>query len=173
MGSSLLFGYGNRFWPFLFLVVKGEKSWRMMGLLTILRQSSDTRKATISYWGYRPQQMKGTALLKERQMAMQVCAGAMLQCSFGTAPSALIVTPENKVLTTTPDANIMDHKPIKNIVSFVMCTTQSNRPWLRPPRRPPLQLSGFILPLLRPAYRRQPLPGLRDHPLCSLTTNRP
>ena len=59
-------------------------------------------------------------------MAMQVCAGAMLQCSFGTAPSALIVTPENKVLTTTPSANIMDHKPIKNIVSFAMCTTQSN-----------------------------------------------
>lgn len=57
---------------------------------------------------------------------MQVCAGAILQCSFGTAPSVLIVTPENKVLTTTPDANIMDHKPIKNIVSFVMCTTQSN-----------------------------------------------
>lgn len=59
-------------------------------------------------------------------MAMQVCAGAILQCSFGTAPSTLIVTPENKVLTTTPDANIMDHKPIKNIVSFVMCTTLSN-----------------------------------------------
>lgn len=59
-------------------------------------------------------------------MAKQVCAGAMLQCSFGTAPSALVVTPENKVLTTTPAANIMDHKPIKNIVSFAMCTTQSN-----------------------------------------------
>ena len=59
-------------------------------------------------------------------MAMQVCMGAMLQCSFGTAPSALAVTPENKLLTTTPAANIMDHKPIKNIISFVMCTTQSN-----------------------------------------------
>ncbi len=59
-------------------------------------------------------------------MPMQVCMGAMLQCSFGAAPSALVVTPENKVLTTTPAANIMDHKPIKNIVSFGMCTTQSN-----------------------------------------------
>ncbi|TFH48475.1 MAG: DUF4280 domain-containing protein [Methanothrix sp.] len=73
-------------------------------------------------------------------MAMQVCAGAMLQCSFGTAPSALIVTPENKVLTTTPDANIMDHKPIKNIVSFCMCTTQSN-PAVALPR--PLQPLGW------------------------------
>jgi hypothetical protein len=52
--------------------------------------------------------------------------GAMLQCSFGMAPSALVVTPENKVLNTTPAANIMDHKPIKNIISFGMCTTQSN-----------------------------------------------
>lgn len=59
-------------------------------------------------------------------MGMQVCAGAMLQCSFGTAPSALIVTPEKMVTTMTPAANIMDHIPIKNIVSFVMCTTQSN-----------------------------------------------
>ncbi|RLC25816.1 MAG: DUF4280 domain-containing protein [Deltaproteobacteria bacterium] len=59
-------------------------------------------------------------------MPMQVCAGAMLQCSFGVAPSSLVVTPENKVLTTTPAANIMDHKPIKNIISCGMCTTQSN-----------------------------------------------
>jgi hypothetical protein len=59
-------------------------------------------------------------------MGMQVCAGAMLQCSFGMAPSALVVTPEKGVLTTTPAANIMDHIPIKNIVSFGMCTTQSN-----------------------------------------------
>ena len=59
-------------------------------------------------------------------MSMQVCAGAMLQCSFGAAPSALIVTPENKVVTTTPSATIMDHKPIKNIVTFGMCNTQSN-----------------------------------------------
>lgn len=59
-------------------------------------------------------------------MPMQVCMGAMLQCSFGLAPSALVVTPENKVLTPTPAANIMDHKPIKNIISFGMCTTQSN-----------------------------------------------
>jgi len=59
-------------------------------------------------------------------MAMQVCAGAMLQCSFGTAPSALIVTPEKMVTTMTPAANIMDHIPMKNIVSFVMCITQSN-----------------------------------------------
>ncbi|WDP92880.1 MAG: DUF4280 domain-containing protein [Desulfobacter sp.] len=59
-------------------------------------------------------------------MPKQVCAGAMLQCSFGTTPSALAVTPEKGVSSTTPMANIMDHLPLKNIVSFGMCNTQSN-----------------------------------------------
>lgn len=59
-------------------------------------------------------------------MPMQVCMGAVLQCSFGLSPSTLVVTPENKVVTTTPAANIMDHKPVKNIPTFGMCTTQSN-----------------------------------------------
>ena len=59
-------------------------------------------------------------------MGMQVCAGATLQCSFGLAPSVLSVTPENCVLTTTPGANIMDYIPMKNIMPFGMCITQSN-----------------------------------------------
>ena len=59
-------------------------------------------------------------------MGMQVCAGAMLQCSFGAAPSALVVTPEKCVMTMTPAANIMDHIPMKNIMPFGMCITQSN-----------------------------------------------
>lgn len=59
-------------------------------------------------------------------MAIQVCAGAVLQCRFGMAPSVLVVTPENKVLGMVPDANIMDHMPMKNIMPFSMCTTQSN-----------------------------------------------
>jgi hypothetical protein len=59
-------------------------------------------------------------------MAMQVCAGAMLQCSFGVAPSSLVVLPENRVLTGTPAANIMDNKPIVNIPPFGMCTSLAN-----------------------------------------------
>ncbi|MCP4723274.1 MAG: DUF4280 domain-containing protein [Desulfobacteraceae bacterium] len=59
-------------------------------------------------------------------MAMQVCMGAMLQCSFGVTPSALVVTPENMVSTMTPDANIMDHVPGKNILPFGMCSAPSN-----------------------------------------------
>src|SRR5689334_6108069 len=59
-------------------------------------------------------------------MPKLVTAGAVLKCSFGLAPSALVVTPENKMLAGTPAANIMDHVPMKNIMPFGMCTTQSN-----------------------------------------------
>ena len=59
-------------------------------------------------------------------MANQVCAGATLQCSFGMAPSALVVTPEKRVFTGTPAANIMDNVPMKNIMPFGMCTCQAN-----------------------------------------------
>lgn len=59
-------------------------------------------------------------------MAMQVCMGAMMQCSFGAAPSTLAVLPANKVLTVTPDANIMDNKPMVNILPFGMCSSMAN-----------------------------------------------
>jgi hypothetical protein len=59
-------------------------------------------------------------------MAMQVCMGAMLQCSFGAAPSSLVVLPKNKVLTGTPDANIMDNVPMVNVMPFAMCSSMAN-----------------------------------------------
>ena len=59
-------------------------------------------------------------------MPQQVCMGATLQCSFGAAPSALVVLPVNRVLTQTPDANIMDNKPLVNIMPFGMCSSPSN-----------------------------------------------
>jgi hypothetical protein len=60
-------------------------------------------------------------------MPMQVCMGAMMQCTFGLAPSSLVVLPTNKVLTNEqPDANIMDHIPMTNIMPFGACTTPSN-----------------------------------------------
>ncbi|MDX6271552.1 MAG: hypothetical protein QOD28_2775 [Acidobacteriota bacterium] len=59
-------------------------------------------------------------------MGMQVCLGATLQCSFGVAPSSLVVLPQNRVLTAVPDANIMDNKPMVNILPFGMCSSPSN-----------------------------------------------
>lgn len=59
-------------------------------------------------------------------MGFQVCMGATLQCSFGVAPSTLAVLPQNKVLTGTPAANIMDNKPMVNIPPFGMCSSLAN-----------------------------------------------
>ena len=59
-------------------------------------------------------------------MAIQVCMGATLQCSFGMAPSTLVVLPQNRVLTQTPAANIMDNKPLVNIMPFGMCQSLAN-----------------------------------------------
>jgi len=59
-------------------------------------------------------------------MGLQVCMGAMLMCSFGAAPSTLVVLPTNKVLGMTPCANIMDHIPLLNIMPFGVCTSLAN-----------------------------------------------
>jgi hypothetical protein len=59
-------------------------------------------------------------------MAMQVCMGAAMQCSFGVAPSTLVVPPDKLVLTGTPAANIMDGKPIVNVPPFGMCNSIAN-----------------------------------------------
>jgi len=58
-------------------------------------------------------------------MGFLVCTGATLQCSFGAAPSTLIVLPR-PILSPMPIANIMDHVPFLNILPFGMCSTISN-----------------------------------------------
>lgn len=59
-------------------------------------------------------------------MGKQVCAGAMLKCSFGLAPGTLAVLPTNGVTTAVPDATIMDNKPVVNIAPFGMCSSLAN-----------------------------------------------
>ncbi len=60
-------------------------------------------------------------------MPLQVCMGAQMMCSFGAAPSALVVLPTNKVMTNyVPDANIMDHIPMTNIMPFGVCSSMAN-----------------------------------------------
>ncbi|HKR15080.1 MAG TPA: DUF4280 domain-containing protein [Pyrinomonadaceae bacterium] len=59
-------------------------------------------------------------------MGLQVCLGAMLQCSFGAAPSSLVVLPDKAVLTAVPDATIMDNKPMVNIMPFGTCSSMAN-----------------------------------------------
>jgi hypothetical protein len=53
--------------------------------------------------------------------------GAQMMCTFGMAPSELVVLPINRTFTDMmPDANIMDHIPMVNIMPFGMCITPSN-----------------------------------------------
>lgn len=60
-------------------------------------------------------------------MPNQVCMGAMMMCTFGVAPSSLVVLPINRVMTNEmPDANIMDHIPMVNIMPFGMCSSPAN-----------------------------------------------
>ena len=60
-------------------------------------------------------------------MGQQVCMNAVMQCTFGMAPSSLMVLPQNRVLTqNVPDANIMDNKPFVNILPFGMCQSLAN-----------------------------------------------
>ena len=60
-------------------------------------------------------------------MGQLVTNGATLQCSFGVAPSSMIVTPENLVnASKQPAATIMDNIPMKNIMPFGMCSAPTN-----------------------------------------------
>jgi len=60
-------------------------------------------------------------------MGQMVCTGALMKCSFGIAPSALMVLPVNRVLACNmPAANIMDNKPLVNILTFGMCQSPAN-----------------------------------------------
>ena len=59
-------------------------------------------------------------------MAFCVCGGAVTQCSFGATPGVLNVLPENRVVTSTPIATIMDNKPIVNVTPFGMCRSLAN-----------------------------------------------
>jgi len=60
-------------------------------------------------------------------MAVQVCTGALMMCSFGVAPATLNVTSDPTVTTSgMPAATIMDFAPIANVPTFGMCITLSN-----------------------------------------------
>lgn len=59
-------------------------------------------------------------------MAQSVCAGATLQCSFGSAPSALVVPVPTVLSEGPPTANINDKIPITNIPPFLLCNSLAN-----------------------------------------------
>lgn len=54
--------------------------------------------------------------------------GAEIQCTFGIAPSVLVVEPEGSpvLVNGLPAATIMDFVPIDNIPTFGMCSSLAN-----------------------------------------------
>ncbi len=59
-------------------------------------------------------------------MPQHVCTGAMMQCSFGVAPSSFVATPKMVMTSYMPAANIMDNVPMTNVMPFGMCTSPAN-----------------------------------------------
>lgn len=60
-------------------------------------------------------------------MGLHVCSTASLMCSFGAAPSTLMVLPTNMCMTSNqPAATIMDNVPFVNILPFGVCTSMAN-----------------------------------------------
>ena len=60
-------------------------------------------------------------------MPLQVCNGALLGCTMGAAPSVFVVLPDKMIFTSSqPAANIMDHKPLVNIMPFGVCMSLAN-----------------------------------------------
>ena len=56
-----------------------------------------------------------------------VTSNALLQCSFGVAPSVFsVVAPLRPIVMNMPMANIMDFVPMANIKPFGMCQSMSN-----------------------------------------------
>ena len=49
-----------------------------------------------------------------------------MMCSFGMAPSTLVVLPVHRVLTRTPAANISDVVPVADLPPFGACMSPAN-----------------------------------------------
>lgn len=49
-----------------------------------------------------------------------------MTCSFGVAPSSLVVVVPTILAQTRPAANLMDHIPIANIPAYGMCQSLVN-----------------------------------------------
>ena len=60
-------------------------------------------------------------------MPLETVNTATLACTFGMAPSTLMVLPIHRTMAGyQPAANIMDHAPMVNILPFGMCMSLAN-----------------------------------------------
>jgi hypothetical protein len=60
-------------------------------------------------------------------MPFHVCNGATLMCPFGASTSTLVVLPIHRMITSDqPAANINDHIPLVNVMTFGMCDSPTS-----------------------------------------------
>jgi hypothetical protein len=59
-------------------------------------------------------------------MPNNVVMGASLTCSFGMAPSSMLVIRPNVLVEGRPAATIMDIAPMSNVPPFAMCQSLAN-----------------------------------------------
>ncbi|MEO8396277.1 MAG: DUF4280 domain-containing protein [Chloroflexota bacterium] len=60
-------------------------------------------------------------------MPQSVVASAMMTCTFGVAPSALVSLPTSRVfIENKPVSTIQDFAPLTNIMTFGMCNSPAN-----------------------------------------------
>lgn len=59
-------------------------------------------------------------------MALAVCTGATMMCSFGVAPSSLAVIPTTTIVSGTPTANNTAFAPVANVPPFGACASLAN-----------------------------------------------
>ena len=77
-------------------------------------------------------------------MGQQTCMGAMIKCTFGAAPASLMVLPTSLVMTGVPDANIMDNKPMVNVLPFGTCMSMANPMVLTPMPCIPMTVAPWV-----------------------------
>lgn len=59
-------------------------------------------------------------------MAIAVCMGASMMCTFGVAPASLIAIPTGQMMMPVPSANTSAFIPVANIPPFGACSSPSN-----------------------------------------------
>lgn len=60
-------------------------------------------------------------------MGLAAVATGQCQCSFGMAPAPFMALPDKMIMVENkPAANIMDNKPMVNIMPFGMCQSMAN-----------------------------------------------
>jgi hypothetical protein len=60
-------------------------------------------------------------------MAIAVCTGASMMCTFGVAPASLVALPTGQLMTpAVPSANSLTFAPVANIPPFGACSSLAN-----------------------------------------------